>query len=110
MIRSELIKRVAARHPHLQLGHAEKVVDAVLDAITEVLEDGGRAELRNFGAFSIRNREPRSGRNPRNGQAIFVEEKWAPFFRASKELRARLNPIDDPAGLHDSSAMPFEID
>ncbi|EPE96541.1 HU family DNA-binding protein [Rhizobium grahamii] len=91
MTRSELVKRVSAHYPHLHLGHAEKVVDAVLDAITEILERGGRAELRNFGSFSIRNRQSRAGRDPRTGNAIFVAESWAPFFRASKELRTRLN-------------------
>ena len=63
----------------------------MLDEITEALSDGNRVELRGFGAFSVKNRPPRAGRNPRTGEAVDVEEKWVPFFKAGKELRERLN-------------------
>ena len=64
----------------------------MLDEITDALSEGNRVELRGFGAFSVKNRPPRSGRNPRTGEPVFVEEKWVPFFKTGKELRERLNP------------------
>lgn len=94
MIKSELVDAVAACNPHLYRSDVDRIVSTVLDDIAEVLSEGGRAELRGFGAFSVRHRPPRSGRNPRIGTAVFVEEKWVPFFRPGKELRERLNPTD----------------
>lgn len=91
MIKSELVDAVAARNPHLYRSDVDRIVSTVLDDIAEILAEGGRAELRGFGAFSVRHRPPRSGRNPRKGTAVFVEEKWVPFFRPGKELRDRLN-------------------
>ncbi len=91
MIKSELVSLVAARNPHLYHAAAEKIVDAVLEEIAATLADGGRVELRGFGVFSVRNRPSRSARNPRTGGAVFVEEKWVPFFRTSRELNGRLN-------------------
>ena len=69
----------------------ETIVNAIFDEITEALCDSNRVELRGFGAFSVKNRPPRSGRNPRTGEAVSVDEKWVPFFKAGKELRERLN-------------------
>ncbi len=68
-------------------------MNAVLDEITDALAAGNRVELRGFGAFSVKNRPSRSGRNPRTGETVFVEEKWVPFFKTGKELRERLTPI-----------------
>ena len=75
------------------------IVNAVLDEISDALAAGNRVELRGFGAFSVKNRPSRSGRNPRTGDSVFVEEKWVPFFKTGKELRERLNPnhADDDA-------------
>lgn len=95
MIKSELVQAVAASNPHLFHRDVENIVNAVLDEITDALSSGNRVELRGFGAFSVKNRPPRSGRNPRTGEPVFVEEKWVPFFKTGKELRNRLNP-DDP--------------
>ena len=67
-------------------------LESVLDEITDALAAGNRVELRGFGAFSVKNRPSRSGRNPRTGDTVFVEEKWVPFFKTGKELRERLNP------------------
>ncbi|AKI02468.1 integration host factor, beta subunit [Hoeflea sp. IMCC20628] len=97
MIKSELVQAIAARNPHLYHRDVENIVNAVLDEITEALSEGNRVELRGFGAFSVKNRPPRSGRNPRTGEPVFVEEKWVPFFKTGKELRERLNP-DNPGG------------
>ncbi|MGE6743621.1 integration host factor subunit beta [Allorhizobium pseudoryzae] len=91
MIKSELIDRVSARNRYLYRQDVERIVDAVLDEITQALERGERVEIRGFGAFFVRHRPARSGRNPQNGNAVFVEEKWVPLFRAGKEIRERLN-------------------
>ncbi|MGF0537569.1 integration host factor subunit beta [Agrobacterium sp. ES01] len=92
VIKSELVQIVAAHNPHLYHRDVENIVNAVLDEITDALAAGNRVELRGFGAFSVKNRPSRSGRNPRTGESVFVEEKWVPFFKTGKELRERLNP------------------
>lgn len=92
MIKSELVSLIASQNPHLHRGSVEQIVDVVLEEIAEALAQGGRAELRRFGTFSVRKRSSRSGRNPQSGAAVFVEEKWVPFFRMGKDLQSRLNP------------------
>lgn len=94
MIKSELVQVIAARNPHLFLRDVENIVGAIFESITDALADGNRVELRGFGAFSVKNRPARTGRNPRTGDAVAVEEKWVPFFKAGKELRERLNDAD----------------
>ena len=91
MIRSELVVKLAAESPHLTKADAETIVRTVVEAITEKLAEGGRVELRGFGAFTVRKREARPGRNPRTGEMVSVEEKAVPFFKAGKELLARMN-------------------
>ena len=91
MIKSELVAAIANRNPHLYQRHVEMIVNAIFDQITDALCESNRVELRGFGAFSVKNRPSRSGRNPRTGEAVDVEEKWVPFFKAGKELRERLN-------------------
>ena len=96
MLRSELITRLAEQHKEIRPREIERIVDVVFDEISAALERGDRVELRGFGAFSVRKREARSGRNPRTGETVSVEEKHVPFFKAGKELRARLNNGEDP--------------
>jgi integration host factor subunit beta len=91
VIKSELVGRVAAANPHLYQRDVENVVNAILDAISEALARGDRVELRGFGAFSVKSRPAREGRNPRTGERVSVEEKSVPFFKSGKEMRARLN-------------------
>jgi integration host factor subunit beta len=95
MIKSELIAKLAAEHPHLTHRDVERVVNVVLDGMVGALERGGRVELRGFGAFSVRSRPARSGRNPRTGAAVSVPAKNVPFFKSGKELRERLNVSGD---------------
>lgn len=97
MIKSELIAKLAAEHPHLSQKDVERAVAAVLDGMTDALASGGRVELRGFGAFSVRDRPARTGRNPRTGEPVEVEAKRVPFFKSGKELRERLNADDEPA-------------
>ena len=91
MIKSELVARLAERYPHLYHRDVERIVSTVLDEISGALAQGDRVELRGFGAFSVKVRPARQGRNPRTGAAVAVEEKRVPFFRTGKELRERLN-------------------
>ena len=91
MIKSELIQALASENPHLTQKDIERVVGVILERMIEALEGGGRVELRGFGAFSVRARPARAGRNPRTGASVKVRAKTVPFFKAGKELRARLN-------------------
>jgi integration host factor subunit beta len=91
MINSELVQRIANRNPHLYLRDVEKIVNAILDEITGALSRGDRVELRGFGAFSVKHRDARVGRNPRTGAHVPVNEKTVPFFKTGKEMRERLN-------------------
>ena len=95
MIKSELIAKLASENPHLTQKDVERVVGVILDRMTEALVDGGRVELRGFGAFSVRARPARAGRNPRTGAAVDVRAKAVPFFKSGKELRERLNAGGD---------------
>jgi len=94
MIKSELVQKIAEHNPHLYQRDVENIVNAILEEITEALSNGDRVELRGFGAFSVKTREARTGRNPRTGESVTVEEKNVPFFKTGKELRDRLNPED----------------
>lgn len=96
MLRSELIARLAEEHPDLRPDDVERVIATVLEEIGDALARGDRVELRGFGAFSVRERSARKGRNPRTGETVQVEAKSVPFFRPGKELRARVNGGVDP--------------
>ena len=91
VIKSELVQRMAARNPHLYQRDIENIIDAILGEITNALARGERVELRGFGAFSTKQRQARTGRNPRTGDKVPVTEKLAPFFKTGKEMRERLN-------------------
>jgi len=95
MIKSELIEKLAAENAHLTHGEVERLVNVILGKMTEALSDGGRVELRGFGAFSVRSRPARAGRNPRTGETVDVPAKSVPFFKSGKELRERLNASGD---------------
>ena len=96
MIRSELIQKIAEENPHLYQRDVEKIVNVIFDRIVESMAKGNRVELRGFGAFSVKRRDGRTGRNPRTGEAVEVEEKHVPFFKTGKLLRERLNGGVDP--------------
>ena len=91
LIKSELIQKLAEENPHLYAKDVERVVNTVFGEIADALCQGDRVELRGFGAFSVKHRDARVGRNPRTGEAVQIEEKWTPFFKAGKEMRERLN-------------------
>jgi integration host factor subunit beta len=91
MTKSELIQRLAERNPHLYQRDVELIVSAIFDEISNALARGDRVELRGFGAFSVKRRDARVGRNPRTGDSVSVDEKHVPFFKTGKQLRERLN-------------------
>lgn len=95
MIKSELVQKIAERNPHLYQRDVENIVNAILDEVVNALSRGDRVELRGFGAFSVKNRPARTGRNPRTGSQVSVAEKYVPFFKTGKEMRERLNGGSD---------------
>lgn len=91
MIKSELIQRISTSNPHLYHRDVERIVNVIFDEIVEALARGDRVELRGFGAFTVKHRAARQGRNPRTGAQVSVAEKFVPFFKTGKELRDKLN-------------------
>ncbi|QCI66657.1 integration host factor subunit beta [Phreatobacter stygius] len=93
MIKSELVQKIAEQNPQLYQRDVENIVNAILDEIVSALARGDRVELRGFGAFSVKARGARVGRNPRTGAHVAVEDKVVPFFKTGKEMRERLNRV-----------------
>lgn len=93
MIKSELVQKIAEQNPQLYQRDVENIVNAILDEIVAALARGDRVELRGFGAFSVKARAARVGRNPRTGAHVAVEDKVVPFFKTGKEMRERLNRV-----------------
>ena len=91
MTKSELILRLAELNPNLYQRDIERIVNCFFDTITDALAEGKRVELRGFGAFSVRHRDARQGRNPRTGESVDVNEKKVPFFKMGKSMLERLN-------------------
>ena len=91
MIRSELVQKLMDENPHLSQRDVERVINTIFEEIITTMTNGDRVELRGFGAFSVKKRGSRQGRNPRTGAAVSVEEKHVPFFKTGKLLRDRLN-------------------
>lgn len=99
MIKSELVQKIAEQNPHLYQRDVENIVNAILDTISDALARGDRVELRGFGAFSVKKRDARVGRNPRTGETVAVSEKVIPVFKTGKEMRLRLNGGREPEGI-----------
>ncbi len=91
MTRSQLILRLAELNPHLYHRDVERIVGTIFEEISRALARGDRVELRGFGAFSVKRRAARLGRNPRTGAAVNVAAKFLPYFKPGKELRERIN-------------------
>ena len=91
MTKSELIAALAARYPQLAARDTDFAVKTVLDAMTQALAGGQRIEIRGFGSFSLSQRSPRVGRNPKSGEQVMVPGKQVPHFKAGKELRERVD-------------------
>ncbi len=95
MTKSELIARLAAANPHLYHRDVERIVTTVFEEIASALSRGDRVELRGFGAFSVKERGARIGRNPRTGDTVSVTSKYIPYFKTGKQLREKLNAEDE---------------
>ena len=91
MIKSELVQRIASQNPHLYQRDVENIVNAILGEIIGAMARGDRVELRGFGAFSVKNRPARTGRNPRTGEALAIKAARMPKFRAGKALKDAIN-------------------
>jgi integration host factor subunit beta len=104
MTRSELIAGLAEDNPHLTVADVERIVAALFDEMTTALARGERVELRGFGAFTVKRRQARAGRNPRTGETVDVAQKSVPFFKAGKELRERINKPGAPAAAKKKTA------
>jgi integration host factor subunit beta len=106
MTKSELIMRLAERHPQLVAKDAEYAVKMILDAMTEALREGHRIEIRGFGSFGLIFRPPRLGRNPKSGEKVQVPAKHVPHFKAGKELRERVDATAAAPAPATKSAAP----
>ena len=91
MTRAELVERIAAKMPNLTLKDIENIVNVVFNKLTSALADGDRVEIRGFGAFSVRTRNPRVAINPKNKTRVNVPAKNIVHFKTGKELHDRLN-------------------
>ncbi len=91
MIKSELVKRLLNKNPHLIHKDVEVITSKVFEKMIDTLENEGRVEIRGFGSLSVRRRKAKNGRNPRTGESVYVPEKKAPIFKSGKGLRDRLN-------------------
>ena len=91
MLKSELVRQLSEQNPHLYPRDIEKVVNAILNTISDALARGDRVELRGFGTFAVKKRGSRTGRNPRTGDVVSVSEKAVPVFKTGKEMHQRLN-------------------
>lgn len=91
MTKSELIEKLAARHPALALKTVEDSVKEILEQMMHTLEKGERIEVRGFGSFSLHYRQSRTGRNPKTGESVKLTSKYVPHFKAGKELKERVD-------------------
>ncbi|GAB4288322.1 MAG: integration host factor subunit beta [Myxococcota bacterium] len=91
MTKSQLIKKLVEKYPRMSVREMQVVINTILDTITEALANNEHVEIRGFGTFSVRNRNPRKARNPKTGSPVQVPQKNTPFFIVGKELRERIN-------------------
>jgi integration host factor subunit beta len=110
MLKSDLIQRIASQNPHLYQRDVEKIVNAIIEAIVQALRRGDRVELRGFGAFSVKLRGRREGRNPRTGAVVQVAKKAVPHFKTGKEMHARLNRGTLPPPARDATPLKANPD
>lgn len=91
MTKSELIERLAQRQTLLSYRDVELAVKTLLELMSQALAGGERIEIRGFGSFSLHYRPPRTGRNPKTGEAVPLPPKYVPHFKPGKELRERVD-------------------
>ena len=91
MTKSKLIEKLTEKSSHISNKDMEKIVNEIFQSMMEALRGGQRIELRGFGTFEVRVREPRQGRNPKSGQKVTLGTRKVPFFKAGKELKELVN-------------------
>lgn len=91
MIKSQLIQQIAGNNAHLQVSEVELIINTIFEEISNSLIKGHRVEMRGFGAFFLKERSARIGRNPKTGKSVQIEAKLTPAFRMGKELKDKLN-------------------
>ncbi|PIR25990.1 MAG: integration host factor subunit beta [Deltaproteobacteria bacterium CG_4_10_14_0_2_um_filter_43_8] len=91
MNKSDLIEIITTKLNNLSARDVEVIINTIFDSMTQELQTGGRIEIRGFGSFEVRTRNPRTGRNPKTGATVKVTERRVPFFKVGKELRERVN-------------------
>ncbi len=91
MTKSELVEIIADGYGEITRREAEVVVNEIFHAISDALANGDRVELRGFGSFTTKRRNPRIGRNPKTGESVQVPGKIVPHFKPGKELRERVD-------------------
>jgi integration host factor subunit beta len=97
MTKSELIERISQRMPRVPKRDVEVIVHTVFESMLDALQRAQRIEIRGFGSFAVKTRQPRAGRNPKTGQKVDVPQRRIPHFTVGKELRERLNQLAQPA-------------
>jgi integration host factor subunit beta len=93
MTKADLVEKVT-RLGDLTRRDGEVIVETVFDSVISALQSGDKIEIRGFGSFRIRQRNPRIGRNPKTGERVEVPAKRVPYFKPSKELRDLVNPAE----------------
>ena len=91
MNKSELIRLIVSKQPHLSFGDVNAAVTQIINRMIDELASGGRIEIRGFGTFSLKYRKAKLGRNPRTGVAVSVPQKHGIYFKPGTELRVRVN-------------------
>ena len=91
MTKSQLVQQLINQASHISQKDMSLIVDTVFDSMIKALGDGDRIELRGFGTFEVRVREPRVGRNPKSGSKVDLGTRRVPFFKAGKELKEMIN-------------------
>ena len=100
MIKSELVQRIAAQNPHLYQRDVENIINAILGEITNAMAQGDRVELRGFGAFSVKHRPARTGRNPSTGAEIKIPAGIDEGDRMASPMTSRINALGTGSGLN----------
>ncbi|MFV1983547.1 MAG: integration host factor subunit beta [Thiohalomonadales bacterium] len=99
MTKSELIEILSRKQMQLAYKDVELAVKTMLEHMAQTLSNGERIEIRGFGSFSLHYRPPRTGRNPKTGDAVSLEAKYVPHFKPGKEMRERVNESMDKVSI-----------
>ncbi len=90
MIKSEMVQKIANANQHLSFKEVEQIVNVIFEEIVQALSRGDRVELRGFGTFSVKHRQPKKARNPGTGEIIYLDERYVPTFKPAKKMRLKV--------------------